>query len=451
MSANSDRSRPLLGALGFESSESFATNHTQWVVGVVPLVGAGCGFLTTMLLAKALSLESLGLYITWIFTASIFSMVAAFGLALANATLMAIKPHLLACINGDSLFITGVSGSVAALLLWVQLSRLSANVGPYALLLTVVTVPLSAATAALGGALLGRRANTAYAAVAVSQSLIQFLGAIFLASAALAPSNRLTIALEVYFAAVAIGFTLALSNSKSIALPSVLRIRANLPTIAPLWVHSILVVATQRADVLILGWFLPNAEVGRYALAIQLAYSLTYIAQGLSLALFVNFTRQDKRAAARTAGMVIRMLVVANIVLSVVVYFVVSKVLVLLIPNAARTLDLLPFLLASTTVLSSQFIFLSCCQAIGESRSVMIISCTNFILRIAGVLATVSTLGLQAVPAGLFVAALLSAGFSAAVLANKAQVSPTSLIVPTTIEVNRVGGLARFVAKRVIG
>ncbi|MCW5978485.1 MAG: oligosaccharide flippase family protein [Bryobacteraceae bacterium] len=422
---------------------NIATGGSRWLVAALPLVGAGLGFFTTALLAKALSLDDFGLYVTCIFTASVSSMVGAFGLGVLNASLTATNPQVVPRVNGDSILVTGVAGSVLAIFLWFALSAQSGVVKPHLLFLTVSTVPLSATTAALGGSLLGRCANAKYAAVSVAQTFIQFIGAALLVFVAPAAADHLTVAFSVYFTATAVGFALAATNGDDIASPSLTRIRAILPKAAPLWLHSMLTVASHRADVIVLSCFLPGAEVGRYAFALQLSYCLTYIAQGLSLAMFVDFARRDRKSAATMAGSLIRITALANIILGVIAYFAVAKLLVFFIPNAASTLDLLPLLIASSAIMSSQFIVLSCCQAMMENKSVLMISATNLTLRMTGVIAALRIGGLASVPRGLLVASLLGAAFGAAILGSKTGIGALALIMPRRDDVKAVGNAAR--------
>lgn len=387
---------------------------------------------------------------SWTYTASILSIVATMGLAPANASLVANEPVIGAVVSSNAVMTAVITGVPMAGVLWFHLrDEFLALFGGYGLLaLLALTVPLSACTSALGGVLLGLGANARFAALGILQSVLQFLGicAVLVLGSTSAECLRMVIQMNFAVTAAISVFAVVFLGRFTRPLRST-ALRA-LRLAAPFWLHSVLVVLVQRLDVVLLSWFLPAVEVGRCALAFKLADGLTYLPQGLSLALFVQFVRADRQRAVSTAGMVLRILLVANTVMAGVLYFGVRGVLSHFIPRVEETLGLLPLLLCASALTGLVYVVLSCCQALGETKAVIAISATAFGLRTVCLLVSALSGGAEAVPGGLVVAAVLTVVAAISILCAKSGVPVWRFAKPQADDWRMLGGLLRYCLRR---
>jgi O-antigen/teichoic acid export membrane protein len=158
---------------------------------------------------------------------------------------------------------------------------------------------------------------------------------------------------------------------------------------------------------------LSPAEVGMFALAAKLADSLSYLPQGMALALVADLAQSNAAAAHRIAGAAIRLALAFTAAGGVVLYGFCAGVLPLFMPKVSATLDLIPTMFVASAALSPMYILWSLGQATGDSRTVLVITIWAFCLKLAMLATAVGIGGLTSAPLAILIASICSVALAA--------------------------------------
>lgn len=409
-----------------------------------PVFNAFTGLVATAVLARLLSVEYFGLYSSWIYAASILTIVFSLGFPAANSYLAARYSDSLDVIFGHAVATSltfGLAGAVA--LLWYTQTA-SVTVPLLVFLPVALLVPMTVAQSAINGALLGSGRHGLYAFVSGLQGVANVA---FCTALLFVPADNQQIfhlAITGYAIATAIALAVNLGNTGRIGAPDLAFLWKCLPQSLPLWAHSIFSILLQRADVLVLSFILTPADVGTYALAGKLSESLSYLPQGMSLALFSDLARSHRNDAVRIAGSFSRICLLAGLAGALPAYLFFTFVLPSFVPAAAMASEFLPLMLTASVILGPVYLFCSFSQAAGQPRDVLAMTGVAVIARLSALTVSAVLGGLKAVPFALVLAAITASGFALALVARRTSAGARELIVPSRGELRIMRRLFPF-------
>jgi O-antigen/teichoic acid export membrane protein len=193
---------------------------------------------------------------------------------------------------------------------------------------------------------------------------------------------------------------------------------------------------------------LSPAEVGVFALASKLSEALSYLPQGISLAVFADMARCQVDGAVRIAAALSRICLLSSIILSAPVYLFFTSVLPVFVPSAERASGLLPLMLAASVLVGPIYLLCSFAQAIGEPRDVLAMTGVAVISKLSALLVFTHFGGLNGVPFALLLAAFIGAGFALARAAKRSKVAMWELIVPSRDDLAVMRRLIRFAQEK---
>lgn len=419
-------------------------NHGKVAVAFSPVCNALTGLVVTGVLARLLSAEYFGLYTSWIYAASILSIVFSLGFPAANAYLAAKYPKFLEVIFGHSVATSLTLGLVGALTLLWYIQSASVEVPFFLLVLTPLLVPMTVAQSAINGALLGAGRHHLYAFISGFQGVVNLAFCTILLLLPISAHQAFSLAITNYVVATALALAVNLTSTGRIGRPNLAFLRECLPQSMPLWIHSIFAVLLQRSDVMVLSCVLSPAEVGTFALASKLSEALSYLPQGISLAVFSDLARSNTKDAVRIAASLIRLCLLVSLIASIPVCVLFTTVLPAFVPSAGVASELLPPMVAASILAGPIYLLCSFSQAMGEPRDVLAMTGVAVIAKLSVLIIFTPLAGLKVVPFALVLASVLGTGFALMTAARRARVAVWKLLTPSRDDLAVMQRLIRF-------
>lgn len=295
------------------------------------LLSLGTGFLTSIMLARALGAAGKGEFALLVQIPALVVTLFSFGMATANAFFVGRRQRTVGEAVADSLAVIAVAtlaGVPLSALISIAIPGL-ARVDAGVALLAALAVPLSLVTLALTGVLtgLGRVES-----LATRQTAGTVLGLVFVVSVFALGSLRVQTAVLITLLGNAVAVVLLLSSvwselRISLAPPSLRRIREAAGYAGKAYLGGLAGFMDKRQDILLLGVLGTTAGVGVYSIGVTFSELLWQISGSISGPLMARSLQETESAgaqvAARTSRLVAALMSTSALLLGLVVWLLI--------------------------------------------------------------------------------------------------------------------------------